>query len=101
VLGAAGTYRGTGSGRFVVVGTSQWAVSSLLGSRAVANRDMFLNMVNWLTADEDLISIRPKEPEDRRLDITGQKMNMLFWLSIVIFPLAVVSSGLAVWWKRR
>jgi ABC-type uncharacterized transport system involved in gliding motility auxiliary subunit len=100
-LGAAGTYRGTQSGRFVVVGTSQWAVASLLGSRTVANRDMFLNMVNWLTADEDLISIRPKEQEDRRLDITGNKMNMLFWLSIVIFPLAVVGSGLAVWWKRR
>ena len=62
---------------------------------------MFLNIVNWLTADEDLISIRPKEQEDRRLDISGQKMNMLFWLSIVIFPLAVVGSGLAVWWKRR
>lgn len=101
VLGAAGTYRGTQTGRFVVVGTSQWAVNSMLGSRALANRDMFLNMINWLTADEDLISIRPKEQEDRRLDISGQKMNMLFWLSLVIFPLAVVGSGMMVWWKRR
>ena len=100
-LAAAGTYRGTQTGRFVVVGTSQWAVNSILGSRALANRDLFMNMVNWLTADEDLISIRPKEQEDRRLDISGQKMNLLFWLSIVMFPLAVVGSGLAVWWKRR
>jgi ABC-type uncharacterized transport system involved in gliding motility auxiliary subunit len=100
-LAAAGTYRGAQAGRFVVVGTSQWAVNSVLGSRALANRDLFLNMINWLTADEDLISIRPKEQEDRRLDISGQKMNLLFWLSIVFFPLAVVASGLAVWWKRR
>ena len=27
--------------------------------------------MNWLTSDEDLISIRPKEPEDRRLHVTG------------------------------
>jgi len=26
---------------------------------------------------------------------------MLFWLSVVIFPLAVVGFGLGAWWKRR
>jgi ABC-type uncharacterized transport system involved in gliding motility auxiliary subunit len=98
-LGAAGTYNGTQPGRFVVVGSSLWAGNSFI--RFNGNRDLFLNMINWLTADEDLISIRPKEPEDRRLEISGQKMNLLFWLTVVFFPLAVVSSGLAVWWKRR
>ena len=58
-------------------------------------------MVNWLTSDEDLISIRPKTPEDRPLNITAQRLSMLFWLSVVIFPLAVVGFGLATWWKRR
>ena len=103
-LGAAGTYRTNdpnNPGRFVVVGSSYWATNSLLGSRSIANRDLLMNMVNWLTSDEDLISIRPKEPEDRRLNITGAKMNMLFWLSVVLFPLGVVASGAAVWWKRR
>jgi len=28
-------------------------------------------------------------------------MNMVFWLSIVFFPLAVVGFGMATWWKRR
>jgi len=28
-------------------------------------------------------------------------MNMIFWLSMVIFPLAVVGFGMATWWKRR
>ncbi len=48
------------SGRFVVVGTSQWAENRAMGSRSLGNRDLFMNMINWLTADEDLISIRPK-----------------------------------------
>ena len=100
-LAAAGTVSGSPSGRFVVVGTSGWAENRALGSRTLGNRDLFMNAINWLTADEDLISIRPKSTEDRPLTMTGQKLNMVFWLSVIIFPLAVVSFGLATWWKRR
>jgi ABC-type uncharacterized transport system involved in gliding motility auxiliary subunit len=104
LLAAAGTYK-TGkpgaSGRFVVFGSSQWAVNNFLGSRQIANRDLALNTLNWLTSDEDLISIRPKETEDRRLDISGNRMNMVFWWSVVLLPLTVVGAGLMVWWRRR
>ena len=100
-LAVAGTYSAALPGRFVVVGTAVWAQNSFAGSRSLGNRDLFLNMMNWLTADEDLISIRPKEPTERPLNMTSQKLNALFWLSIVIFPLGVVGFGLATWWKRR
>ena len=100
-LVAAGTYSGAKQGRFVVSGTSIWAVNSLAGSRQLGNRDLFVNSVNWLSSDEDLISIRPKAPEDQALNVSGQRLNMLFWLSIFIFPLTVVAFGLATWWKRR
>jgi ABC-type uncharacterized transport system involved in gliding motility auxiliary subunit len=101
-LAAAGTYSGGATkGRFIVVGTSLWAQNSVLGSRSLGNRDLLANMVNWLNSDEDLISIRPKTPEDRPLNITTQKLSMLFWLSVVVFPLAVVGFGLATWWRRR
>ncbi len=100
-LMAAGTYSGTKQGRFVVSGTSIWAVNSLAGSRQLGNRDLFVNSVNWLASDEDLISIRPKTPEDQQLNVGGQRLTMLFWLSIFIFPLTVVAFGLATWWKRR
>jgi len=104
VLAAAGTYN-TGkpgaSGRFVVFGSSQWAANNFLGSRQIANRDLALNTFNWLTADEDLISIRPKETEDRRLNISGNRMSLIFWWSVVLLPLSVVGAGLMVWWRRR
>jgi len=99
LLAAAGTYNGAQKGRFVVVGSSQWAGNNFI--RFNGNRDLFLNMVNWLSADEDLISIRPKAPEDRPLNMSAQKLNSAFWLSVVIFPLGVVGFGLATWWKRR
>ena len=34
-------------------------------------------MMNWLSSDEDLISIRPKEPEDRRINLTRAQFLML------------------------
>jgi ABC-type uncharacterized transport system involved in gliding motility auxiliary subunit len=95
-LGAAAT---AGKGRVVVVGSSEWASNSAL--RFQGNRDLLLNMLNWLSSDEDLISIRPKDPEDRRLTLNRRQMSLLFWSSVVFLPLIVVGSGLAVWWRRR
>ena len=98
-LAAAGTY--SGKGRFVVVGSSNWIANNFL--RFNGNRDLFLNMMNWLSADEDLISIRPKEPADQQVNVQklGQSINRIFFASIVILPLIVVGSGIAVWWRRR
>jgi len=103
-LGAAGTYNNPGGdrskeGRFVVVGSSNWLTNNIL--RFNGNRDLFLNMMNWLSSDEDLISIRPKEAEDRRLNISGRQMSVLFYSSMVFLPLIVVLSGFAVWARRR
>jgi ABC-type uncharacterized transport system involved in gliding motility auxiliary subunit len=104
VLAATGTYN-TGNpnnpGRFVVYGSSLWATNNFLGIRPIGNRDLALNTFNWLTSDEDLISIRPKEPEDRRLNITGNRMSLIFWWSVVLLPLTVIGAGLMVWWRRR
>jgi len=102
-LAAAGTYNTSGDkskeGRFVVVGSSNWVDNNIL--RFNGNRDLFLNMMSWLSSDEDLISIRPKEPEDRRLNLSGRQMSVLFYSSMVFLPLIVVASGFAVWWRRR
>jgi ABC-type uncharacterized transport system involved in gliding motility auxiliary subunit len=98
VLGAAGTFS-SGGGRFVVVGSSSWVANTYL--RLAGNRDLFLNMMNWLSADEDLISIRPREPEDRRLTMTANQMRLAFYSSVLAIPLLILAAGLSVWWKRR
>jgi ABC-type uncharacterized transport system involved in gliding motility auxiliary subunit len=100
-LAAAGTTTGANKGRFVVFGTARWAENNLMNSNALGNRDLFVNSIDWLSNDEDLISIRPKDAENQQLNITGQRGTMMFWLSVVIFPLAVVGMGLGTWWNRR
>jgi ABC-type uncharacterized transport system involved in gliding motility auxiliary subunit len=102
VLAAAGTYttgKENGNGRFVVVGTSRWISNGFLAFNG--NRDLYMNMLNWLSSDEDLISIRPKDPEDRRLNMNPRQAAMLFWGSVVMIPLAIIFAGVGVWWRRR
>jgi ABC-type uncharacterized transport system involved in gliding motility auxiliary subunit len=103
-LAAAGSYN-TGKqnepGRFVVVGGSTWATNGFLPVHSVGNQDLFLNMMNWLSSDEDLISIRPKAPENRPLALTNAQVSRIFLSSVVGFPLIILLGGVAVWWKRR
>jgi len=101
VLGAAATIgSGSTAGRIVVVGSSNWMANNIL-SAPIGNRDLALNVMNWLTSDTDLISIRPKEPEDRRLHVTGNAVKYMFLTSVIFLPLIVIVSGVSVWWKRR
>ena len=101
VLGAAGTYNGGADtkGRFVVIGSSGWCANDFLPFNG--NRDLFLNIYNWLSSDEDLISIRPKEPEDRRLNMNARQVTMVFYTAVVMIPLLIILAGVSVWWKRR
>lgn len=100
-LAVAGTYSSTPQGRFVVIGSSLVAENGLLGSRGLDNRDLLANAANWLSSDEELISIRPKPPEERPLNLTAGRLQSAFWLSVVAFPLGVVALGLVTWWRRR
>jgi ABC-type uncharacterized transport system involved in gliding motility auxiliary subunit len=101
-LAVAATYAGSkpsDSGRFVVVGNSGWAANQALGFSG--NRNLLLNMVNWLSSDEDLISIRPKPPEDRRINLTRAQFRTVQITSQFFLPMIVIFGGVMVWLKRR
>jgi ABC-type uncharacterized transport system involved in gliding motility auxiliary subunit len=101
-IAAAGTYntgKENSQGRFVVVGSSAWAANSFI--KFNGNRDLALNAMNWLSSDEDLISIRPKEPEDRRITLTHAQLNLVRITSQFVLPLVVIFAGVSVWWRRR
>jgi ABC-type uncharacterized transport system involved in gliding motility auxiliary subunit len=90
----------TSSGRFVVVGDSDF-IGNELASAPVLNADLFLNMVNWVAQDENLISIRPREPEDRRIFLSSQQMTNILLFSLLVIPGVILVTGISVWWGRR
>lgn len=65
------------------------------------NRDLFLNTVNWVAGDENLISIRPRAAKEGKLTITKKQTNIIFFFTVVLIPAVIFFSGLGIWWKRR
>lgn len=99
-LGIAASKKvGEKEARLVVIGDSDFASNARVGM--LGNGDLFFNSINWLAQDEDLISIRPKDTANRSVTLTEGNQKMIFWLTILLMPLAVIGTGAYVWWKRR
>src|SRR5258707_2017042 len=62
--------------RIVVVGTADFAPNHFLGAQG--NRDFFLNVVSWLAEEEDLISIRAKDPKQNPVVLTSAQSRLVW-----------------------
>jgi len=85
--------------RVVTIGDSDFAANSVLGVQG--NRDFFMNIVGWLSQQENLISIRPKDSDDRRITMTATQQQNVIWLSLLVIPACIFGTGVYTWWRRR
>jgi len=85
--------------RLVAFGDSDFASNGAL--RVSGNQDLFLNAVNWLAQQENLIAIRPRDPEDRRITLTPDQERRIFYLTVLILPGLILLTGVQTWWRRR
>jgi ABC-type uncharacterized transport system involved in gliding motility auxiliary subunit len=85
--------------RFAVIGDSDFASNAVLG--IAGNRDLFMNTVGWLSQQENLISIRPREAADRRITLTATQQTNMLWLSLLVVPGVIFGTGIYTWWRRR
>lgn len=65
------------------------------------NADIYLNSINWLADDYELISIRPKLIPYRELVVNTREREFIRWSSWVFPPALMMVLGLFVWWRRR
>jgi ABC-type uncharacterized transport system involved in gliding motility auxiliary subunit len=87
-----------GETKLVVVGDSDWATNQFLSQ--LFNRDLLLNMMNWLGGQEELISIRPRAIKASRAQLSPDESRRIFYLSVLIMPELLLLLGLTVWWRR-
>ncbi len=85
--------------RMVVVGTSNFAVNAYFHNQG--NGNLFLNMISWLAQDEDLISIRPREVEDRPVLLSQSQLSMLRLFTVFVLPGIALVVGIIVVLNRR
>lgn len=62
--------------------------------------DLFVNSVNWLSQQEDMISIRPKDDSGEPIVLTTVQANTLFYIPIIVIPGLVAVLGAAVFFFR-
>jgi ABC-type uncharacterized transport system involved in gliding motility auxiliary subunit len=85
--------------RFIVFGDSDFATNENFSNQG--NGNLFVNTVKWLARDENLISIKTKDPTDRPLTMTESGGRAAGIILRILFPGAVLLAGVLVWVKRR
>jgi ABC-type uncharacterized transport system involved in gliding motility auxiliary subunit len=99
-LPAAGNTPGTNGARVVLVGTPDLVSNNVL-TQVPGNESLFLNAVNWVAEEDNLIDVRAPETVSRTMLLTAPQMNLVAYSSFLFLPLAVLAAGAAVWWTRR
>ncbi len=85
--------------RIAVVGDSDFATNSFF--HFLGNGNLFLNTVNYLMAQENLIGIEPRTYDLPRLSMTNRQVKGTFVLSVLFMPAVLALLGIAVWWRQR
>ncbi len=83
----------------MTIGDSDFANNAYISNSG--NSDLFLNEVNWLAEEEDMITIRPKEINDRRVNLTAKQSKTVMYISVIALPLIVIVAGVFIYFRRR
>ena len=85
--------------RVVVVGNGNFLSNAFIGNGG--NRDLGVNMVNWLAGDDRMIVIQPRAGVGSQIDIDQVTLYLIAFCFLIVAPLAFMVTGLAIWWRRR
>jgi ABC-type transport system involved in multi-copper enzyme maturation permease subunit len=85
--------------RIVVVGSAAFLSNAYLGLGG--NLDLGINLVSWLSGDDNLIAIQPKATIDARLNLSKGAATAIAVGFLFALPLAFFVCGATIWWRRR
>ena len=85
--------------RAAVIGDSDFLSNTYVG--AGANLIFAMNALNWLTEDEQLIAIEPRNAPDLKLEFNDIQVFVTGFGVLLVLPVALLASGLVIWYRRR
>jgi len=90
--------------RVVVVGNGNFLSNTFITNGG--NLDLGINMINWLSGDDNLISIQPMPLKDVNVTIPDNQMSFIIaWTVFHSFeyfiPIGFFALGILFWFKRR
>jgi ABC-type uncharacterized transport system involved in gliding motility auxiliary subunit len=89
--------------RIVITGTGRIGSNLVLPplQSGTGNLQLFLSSLDWLSQQEDLISLPPKPARAVPLFISDADRNFSILVTMGLLPLAVAVAGVFVWYRRR
>ena len=85
--------------RILVMGDGDFLSNAYLGNGG--NLDLGMNMVNWLSQDDQLIAVPAKTTLDSSLNLSRMASMVIGFGFLMLLPAALLLSGLTIWLKRR
>lgn len=85
--------------RVVISGDADFISNQYLGNGA--NLDVSLNMMNWLSHDDDLIAVNPKPAPDIDLNLSNTVQYLIGFGFLFVLPGLLLGVGARIWWVRR
>lgn len=85
--------------RVFVVGDGDFLSNAYLGNGG--NMDIGLNIINWLSHDDQFINIPAKTAQDIQLELSKPQQILIAFGFLFILPVLLIGSGVALWWQRR
>lgn len=85
--------------KLVVIGDSDYVNNTHVN--LAGNKDFFLNTVNWLVEEAELISVRKKKEGLTPVILTATQARFIFWIPVVVVPSFILVAAIAVLTRRR
>lgn len=85
--------------RIIIVGNAAFLSNSFVGNGG--NLDLGLNMINWLSHEDHLISIQPQPVKDHQITLSRKQLIGMGASLLLVLPMLFILAGLRIWWLRR
>jgi len=85
--------------RIVVVGSGSFLANAYAGNGG--NLDLGVNIVNWLTHEENLITTQPRSTKDGSIILSKQQLSFISIGFVIAIPMLLIVTGGLIWWRRR
>ena len=85
--------------RIIVIGDGDFLSNTYIGNSG--NLDLGIRLINWLSNDDDFISIPIKTVNDAHLELSLFASGIIAFGFILVLPLFFLGTGLFIWWRRK
>ena len=84
--------------RIVVIADGDFLSNTYVAN--TGNLELGLRLVNWLSHDEEMITIPARTAGDTQLEMENTTLGLFGIFFLIVLPIGLLLTGLATWWRR-